>query len=135
MQQSIVPALPSFSRPCRVSFGVGAPAWWDYLSALSTAAPLLPFAVCCLQPKLLLDSMLGRLCRWLRALGIDAEFVEAGQQGQAQSQGALIQQVQEAALLQVSRRVCVLCVRAARVAGGEACSAAEAQSWATCVVG
>lgn len=51
-------------------------------------------------PKLLLDSMLGRLCRWLRALGIDAEFVEAGQQGQVQSQGALIQQVQEAALLQ-----------------------------------
>jgi hypothetical protein len=64
-------------------------------------APAATCCVCCPQPKLLLDSMLGRLCRWLRALGIDAEFVEAGQQGQVQSQGALIQQVQEAALLQV----------------------------------
>lgn len=54
--------------------------------------------------------MLGRLCRWLRALGIDAEFVEAGQQGQAQSQGALIQQVQEAALLQVRAAGPVCCV-------------------------
>ena len=55
-----------------------------------------------LQPKFLLDSMLGRLCRWLRAMGIDAEFVEPGQQGQSQQQSTLIQQVQEAALLQVS---------------------------------
>jgi hypothetical protein len=54
-----------------------------------------------LQPKFLLDSMLGRLCRWLRALGIDAEFIEPGQKGQAQTQSTLIQQIQEAALLQV----------------------------------
>jgi uncharacterized protein with PIN domain len=46
--------------------------------------------------------MLGRLCRWLRALGIDTEFVEPGQQGQTQqSPSMLIQQIQEAALLQV----------------------------------
>jgi hypothetical protein len=45
--------------------------------------------------------MLGRLTRWLRALGIDAEFVEPGQQGQPHQQATLIQQVQEAALLQV----------------------------------
>jgi uncharacterized protein with PIN domain len=57
---------------------------------------------CCLQPKFLLDSMLGRLCRWLRALGIDTEFVEPGQQGTPQQgPGMLIQQIQEAALLQV----------------------------------
>ncbi len=28
-----------------------------------------------LQLKFLVDGMLGRLCRWLRCLGIDAEFV------------------------------------------------------------
>jgi uncharacterized protein with PIN domain len=54
-----------------------------------------------LQPKFLLDSMLGRLCRWLRALGIDAEFIEPAQKGQAQAQSTLIQQIHEAALLQV----------------------------------
>jgi hypothetical protein len=67
-------------------------------------------------PKFLLDSMLGRLCRWLRALGVDAEFVEPAsheqqqqqqQQGRQRQQGkdgvrdTLIQLVQEAAVLQV----------------------------------
>lgn len=59
-------------------------------------------APACVQPKFLLDSMLGRLTRWLRALGIDAEFVEPGQAGH---QATLIQQVQEAALLQVGRQL------------------------------
>jgi hypothetical protein len=45
--------------------------------------------------------MLGRLCRWLRALGVDAVFVEAGQQGVAQASSAVIQQIREAAVLQV----------------------------------
>lgn len=45
--------------------------------------------------------MLGRLCRWLRALGVDTEFVEPCQQGQAEQHSTLIQHVQEAALLQV----------------------------------
>uniref|UniRef100_A0A383WME7 Mut7-C RNAse domain-containing protein n=1 Tax=Tetradesmus obliquus TaxID=3088 RepID=A0A383WME7_TETOB len=37
-------------------------------------------------PRFLVDSMLGRLCRWLRALGVDAEFVETGGKQQAQQQ-------------------------------------------------
>lgn len=41
-------------------------------------------AVIALQPCFLLDSMLGRLCRWLRALGVDAEFVETGSKQQLQ---------------------------------------------------
>jgi uncharacterized protein with PIN domain len=39
-----------------------------------------------MQPRFLVDSMLGRLCRWLRALGVDAEFVETGGKQQLQQQ-------------------------------------------------
>ncbi|KAF6257473.1 hypothetical protein COO60DRAFT_1701845 [Scenedesmus sp. NREL 46B-D3] len=41
-------------------------------------------------PRFLVDSMLGRLCRWLRALGVDAEFVETGGKQQLQ-QAARVQ--------------------------------------------
>jgi uncharacterized protein with PIN domain len=60
--------------------------------------------------------MLGRLCRWLRALGVDAEFVEpGGARGQQQhEQEQLRQQVQEAAVLQVGLRTRLGCVGSAQ---------------------
>lgn len=77
----------------------------------------------CLQPCFLVDSMLGRLCRWLRALGVDAKFVDQGgtlQQRQAvtaadrqQQLNSLIHQIQDAAeqevcmALRVSSELCV----------------------------
>lgn len=91
----------------------------NMLLSLLLPVPLLHLRRLLLQPKFLLDSMLGRLCRWLRALGVDTEFVEPGQQGahnnqqqgQGQQQGqqaTLIQQINEATLLQVQKGVGLL---------------------------
>lgn len=82
-----------------------------------------------LQPRFLVDSMLGRLCRWLRALGVDAQFVDPGgtlQQRQQlsssdrqQQQQLLIQQIQEAALQEVGTKVVMNpCLSVCRVLEG-----------------
>lgn len=73
---------------------------------------LLSLVMLPLQPCFLVDSMLGRLCRWLRALGVDAQFVDPGgtlQQRQQlsaadrqQQQNSLVQQIQDAAVQEVS---------------------------------
>jgi hypothetical protein len=59
----------------------------DSLACLLCCPFTLPYAAAAwLQPRFLVDSMLGRLCRWLRALGVDAEFVETGGKQQLQQQ-------------------------------------------------
>lgn len=75
-----------------------------------------------MQPRFLVDSMLGRLCRWLRALGVDAQFVDPGgtlQQRQQltaadrqQQLNNLVQQIQDAAVQEVraANSVCNSCL-------------------------
>lgn len=105
--------MPTPTPSLRVAAAVADPFFSAPCSRCSAAA--------CQQPRFLVDSMLGRLCRWLRALGVDAEFVETGGKQQAQQQarvqgqpqllqtlgqqqqGQLIEAIHKAALTEVGR--------------------------------